>query len=43
MILVLRDEKPKCIFLLARVCKQAIWKCSGYGIFIQCPFYIETF
>ena len=40
-------EKPKCIFLLARVFKQVISsfkqdKSSAYEIYIELPFYIET-
>ena len=30
-------EKRKCIFLLARVCKQVIWKSSANRIYIHLP------
>ena len=35
-------KKRKCLFLVATVCKQFICKSSGYGIFIEFSFYIET-
>ena len=35
-------KKRKFICLLARIFKQVIWKSSGYGIFIELLFYIET-
>ena len=35
-------KTPKCIFVLARVCKQVISQGSGYEIYIESPFDIET-
>ena len=35
-------KKPKCVFLLARVYKQVIFKSSGYGNYINLLFSTET-
>ena len=40
-VLVIKNEKSKGIFLLARVCKQVIWNSTVYAIYTQLPLRIE--
>ena len=36
-----QSELEKCIFLVARLCKQVIWKSGAHGIYISLLFCIE--